>query len=350
MYINRKLLIDRLNSTWSGLATREIYEQTGSFILMDDRLITFNGEVSVSVPLLSGIKAAVPHKQLYELLRRTSGIDIELWLDGSDLVVKSNTDMTARVGITEDILLPIDIIPKVDDGLWGNLEDGITVKYGYCLQTVSKNMAKPVLTTVHWKENVIESTDNYQITRCTTNTSLPDGVEVLLPSSSVSELVKHDPAFYQIADGWVHFKTLDSTIFSCRTFDGSFPDTSKALELRSNIPIKFSPRLPKILERAITLAVTDSVGDYRVKVTIENDRLTVHSGQDFRQFEESCGISCHHHEKFEFTINPQFFIKMLKAEANAGLIDTQGKKLYLRLERVGVTRLMVLTKVASGDE
>jgi hypothetical protein len=84
-------------------------------------------------------------------------------------------------------------------------------------------------------------------------------------------------------------------------------------------------------------------------VTIENDRLTVHSGQDFRQFEESCGITCHHHEKFEFTINPQFFIKMLKAGANAGLIENHGK-MYLRFERDGVTRLMVLSKVASGDE
>jgi len=316
---------------------------------MGDRLVTFNDEVYVSVPLLSGIKAVVAHKQLYELLRKTSGIDIELWLDGSYLVVKSNTDMTARVGITEDILLPIDMIPAVEDDLWDKLDEGITEKYVYCLQTVSKNMSKPALCTIHWKENVLESTDNYQITRCTTNTYLQDGVDVMLPSNSVSELVKHDPAFYQIADGWVHFKTLDSTIFSCRTFDGSFPDTSKALELRSNIPIKFSPRLPKILERAITLADKDSVGDYRVKVTIENDRLTVHSGQDFRQFEESCGITCHHHEKFEFTINPQFFIKMLKAGANAGLIENHGK-MYLRFERDGVTRLMVLSKVASGDE
>lgn len=343
MLVNRKLFIDTLKSVDGGLAKREIAEQTTSFIFMNNRVTTYNDLVSVSAPLPIGVNGVVSAKQLYALLRMTTGLDLDVWVEGSELVIKANTGMTARVDMTADVLLPIHEMPAIDDDSWNRLDEGFVAKLAICLQTVSSNMAKPALCTVHWKGIALESTDNYQITRCNSNTSLQDGVEVLLPSSSASKLVRHNPAYYQLADGWIHFKSLDSVIFSCRVTNLPFPNLVGALDaVTCPTPVRFSTRLPEILKKAITLADQDSAGQYRVKVTMADNQLTVSAGEKFRRFVESCEVMCE--GDFEFSINPNFFINMLKNDADAAIVQLGGNR-ALKLERNGVIRLILFNRL-----
>ena len=340
MQINRKLLLDTLGFVRSGLEPRGIIEQTDSFIFMGGRVVTYSDEISVSAPLPLDIRGAVSAKQIYALLGKTVGMDLDITTDGSELVVTSNTGMIARVGISHEILVPIDMLPTAEDNLWVPLDEGFNEKLRFCLQTVRTDYHKERLRSIHWRRNIIESSDNMRITQCTTNTFLPDGIEVLLEGTSVSELVKLDPAFFQRANGWMHFKTRDAVIFSCRSSEAPYPDIDTAVQSESSTPIKFSPRLPKILDRAMTFAERDSVNHYFVKVSIEDSRLIVRAGQDFRQFEESCGVHCQ--GDFEFAINPEFLKKMLKEEARVSIIETTAGAMLLKLDRDGFSRFMAL--------
>lgn len=344
MLINRKLLLDTLAFVRSGLAAREILEQTCSFIFMDGRVVTYNDEVSVSMPLPLNIKGAVQSKEFYALLAKATGMDIDISVVDGQLVLTGNTGMIATMPINNEILVPIDEMPAANNDLWNPLDESFPERLKLCLQTVSKNAVKPALCAVHWKAGILESSDNYQITRCTLSTSLSDGVEVLLPSRSASELVRFGPVFCQIADGWIHFKSLDGVIFSCRFSTTPYPDLGAviAFQFESSTPVKFSPRLPKILERSLILAARYSEGEPFVHVSIRDNQLTVKAGQGSSRFEEPCTVKCA--GDFEFRINPEFLRKMLEVEAKANIAKSETGRSCLTLEGDGIIRVMVLSK------
>ena len=145
------------------------------------------------------------------------------------------------------------------------------------------------------------------------------------------------------------FRSRDAVVFSCRFSSDPFPDIDALLGGAYVSPIKFSPRLPKILDRALTFAGKDSSDDFVAEVSIVNNRLTVRAEQGFLQFEESCGVHCA--EDIKFRVNPEFLKKMLNDNAEAALLTKTGdEELHLlRLERDGFTRFLVIARDAQTE-
>jgi DNA polymerase III sliding clamp (beta) subunit (PCNA family) len=340
MLINREILLKALANTKPGLASKEMIEQTGSYLFIEGYVVTYNDDISVASPIESDIRGAVPAKELYGILNKCTDEMLEVTMDDNAMHIKNQKKMKVKITRSPEILLPLDDIPKADAASWQNLDVKFIEQLKFSLMSVSKNMARPVLTCIHWYDNCLESTDNYRITRCPVNTRLPEGERVLLPSASVNTLLKYKPIAVAIVNGWVHFKLSTASeengdgttpvdsgpkpVFSFRTFEGIFPNVGERLSIECLTSVVFPPSLPKMLDKATELADVDSIGDYKVNITIENRTLKVSCKKAVGEYEDYVNMSCD--ESFNFTVNPETLKQILEHDSKAYLSGKVGEK------------------------
>ena len=87
-------LLTALETVKPGLASKEMIEQSTSFAFMNDRVVTYNDEISLSHPVKDlEIEGAIQAEQLYKLLNKLKKDEIEVEIKGNELLLKSgNTE------------------------------------------------------------------------------------------------------------------------------------------------------------------------------------------------------------------------------------------------------------------
>jgi DNA polymerase III sliding clamp (beta) subunit (PCNA family) len=111
----------------------------------------------------------------------------------------------------------------------------------------------------------------------------------LIPAMSTLDMLRLQPTKIADGQGWVHFKTDDGTIISCRLFDDSFPDTASMLRVKGT-KIILPKNINNVLDRAGVFAKRDHALDESISITIEEDKFIVHADADSGWFEESLPI------------------------------------------------------------
>ena len=298
--MNKTDLQNALEIVKPGLASKEMIEQSTSFAFIDGRVVTYNDEISLSHPVEGlEIEGAIQAEQLYKLLNKIKQDEIEVTTESAEIIFQAGK-MKAGLTLQQEIKLPLDEISK--PGKWKTLPDDFVKYIRMAMQVCSQDMSRPVLTCVHVNEDGrIEGSDSYRIVQCTLEKEMPVKT-FLVPATSAAELVKLNPSKIAEGEGWIHFKTEEETILSCRTFEAEFPDCKPFLEVEG-IEVQFPRTIEKIIDRAAVFAKRDHFLDETINITLGNQKIKVTSKSDSGWFEEEANMKCDDKE-VGFAITP----------------------------------------------
>ncbi len=241
MRIKRKELLAALKRLEAGLASREIIQQSNRFCFEESNIRTYNDNVSVIVPFVTGIKGAFPSKELLNIATKfpDDELDISMGKDDGYVMIKGR-GRKATLRIDATVKLPeIDIagIKRWLD-LPSNFLDAIT----FCLFSVGKNTNRPELMCLYVTDDEVQTLDSQRATRYTL-----DGVvkkPFLLPREVVKPLSIFNPVRYTKRECWIHFADDAGAVFSCRTIEEDFPDIKEFFDIQADreieVPINFN--------------------------------------------------------------------------------------------------------------
>lgn len=301
MKIDKAELLTALEVVKPGLANKEIIEQSTSFAFMGDRVVTYNDEISISHPVKGlNITGAIRAQEFYQLLNKSKKAEIELVVTDNEIQISAGKE---RAGITlaQEIKLPLDEFTLPDK--WHSVDPELLTAIKFCAFSCSKDMSKPVLTCVHVrKDGIIEGCDNSRITRYKIK---PLAVKTLLiPVSSAMHLTNLNITEIAEGAGWVHLKTTEGTVFSCRVFADSYPDTNKFFDVEG-IEMKLPKNLKDILDKAGIFAKRDFSSDQLTTITLADNKMKLRTESDAGWFEAEANIR-YTHEQASFSVNPAF--------------------------------------------
>jgi len=272
--MNRQALIDLLTTVRPGLSSKEVVELSTAFLFRKGRVITFNDEVYVSAPLpdelteaLDGI--AVEAKPFYNLLLSTNSKDVKL------KVLKNELRVTGK-GFKAGVRLykserPLDIeLPT----RYKKFNTAILHALDICQLTASKDMSRPLITCVHVHPEFVEATDSYRLTTFPMETGVKK--PFLIPARHIPNLLAYDVLSYARQDGWLHFRNKNKVIFSCRTFEETYVDTTPARE-KKGTRIQFTKKLIEILEAANVFLNDKHASEMYVEIKITDNKAKVRS-------------------------------------------------------------------------
>lgn len=310
MKVNKSELLEALEIVKPGLANKELIEQSTSFAFQGGRVITYNDEISISHPITGlDLEGAIQASRLYALLGKLKKDEIELTVTKNEVLIQSGR---SKAGLTlqHEIKLPLDEEEVTKHGKWKPLPEKFLKFMEFAVSSCTKSNSDPILTCVHVnKEGFIEASDNFRITRCDLGEGMPVDT-FLIPAMSTLDMLRLKPVKIAEGTGWIHFKTEEGTIISCRLFDDQFPPTAKMLRMQGTQLV-----LPKninfVLDRAGVFAKRDHALDESVEITIVDNTFTIHADADSGWFEEEVPIK-YKGISITFSITPYLLRSILK--------------------------------------
>jgi DNA polymerase III sliding clamp (beta) subunit (PCNA family) len=307
MIIKRQELLKALEIVKPGLSSKETIPQATFFAFKDGKVITYNDELSISHPIeCIEIEGAVKAVELHALLSKIKKDEIEIIIDGEELRIESKK---AKAGLSLQAEIKLPIIDKISK--WKRLPGAFLKYLSFAIPTCASDTSRPILTCVHiGKEGFIEASDSFKMVRCELGEEMPTS-SFLIPASSAIEVKRLNPISIAESKGWIHFKTLDGTEISCRTFEDSYPDTSKVLK-GDGEKITFPKTIFDIVERASVFSKREHILDESVDISIKNNKITIGSKADCGWFEEEANIQYNNKPIF-FCITP-YLLKDILSE------------------------------------
>jgi DNA polymerase III sliding clamp (beta) subunit (PCNA family) len=282
MKVNRQDLVDVLALVKPGLASKEIIEQTTSFVFSGGRIFTYNDEIAVSHDTPLDIEGAVQAKEFYDLLTRYGSQEVDVSMVKDNLVIKSRGSRT-ELALQAEVTLPLKELGKPKG--WMPLPETFAEGVGFCAFSAGKDMTKPILTCIHVHRSIIESSDNYRFTRYTMKKPGKTFADpLLIPAIAAIQLPKYKPTEVTTTKGWAHFRNEQRTVFSCRTWSGKYPDLSKHVP-KKGMQVKIPSQLDEVLMRAEVLGEKDPWGTL-VDLEISQGRITIKAQGATGKFEE----------------------------------------------------------------
>ena len=313
MSTNRKDLLKVLQLVRPGLASREIIEQSTSFIFTKEQVIAYNDEISVSHPIKGlDLEGAVQAKELFALLNKLTDETIELESTDTELIVKGKK---AKAGIKLEIKTNIEDTLKAlgTPKKWHPVPATLLEAIDFCLFSVGHDMTKAMLTCIYCGGSDIISSDGFRITVYDLGKGKMEPVN--LPGVAATALKNYNPTEYSETTGWIHFRTKDEVVFSCRTMSGMFP-ADKCKEYLINTKgekYKLPEDLTEALERAGIFSAGQDIKastDDRIKITLDDGMLTVRGEGQAGWFEESNRVR-YKGELLEFEVSPAHLLAIL---------------------------------------
>jgi DNA polymerase III sliding clamp (beta) subunit (PCNA family) len=284
MLINKANLQEALAIVKPGLATKEVIEQSTSFAFMTGRVVTYNDEISLSHPVEAlDIEGAIQSDKLYQLLTKIKKDEIDLEVVGNEIVLSSGK-LKAGFTLQSEIKLPLEELEL--KGKWKKLPENFLRYVGMAIPACSNDLTKPMMNCVHiTKEGIIEASDSYKITHCELATEMPVST-FLLNYKSAALMVNMAPVSIHEGNGWVHFKTAQGTILSCRILEGdTFPDTSKFLTIKGET-VTFPKTMLSVVERAAVFSKSEDGKNLPAEITLADNKLTIRAVTELGWSEE----------------------------------------------------------------
>ncbi len=298
MKLNRLEFINALKQVQPAIASREVIEQSHSFVFKDNTIYAFNGDVCVSHPFdLEGIECVVVAKELYALLNKIKQqeIDVEITEEGFTIKLAKGK---ALITLENDIKLPYDELGLNEEKEWEKLPNNFITAVDFVKFTCGNDPNKPQLTCIHIKDSFVTTCDDDRATRYTLTDSMN---EMLIPMEHLRNLVKYKPIEYATNTEWVFFRTEEGTVFACTTYAEEYPDIDYLFEQEGS---KFTlpEGLSELLEKANIFAKSELAEIDSVDISVSNRKLCVKAIGEGGSYEER--IKCKSRAEFAFSINP----------------------------------------------
>jgi DNA polymerase III sliding clamp (beta) subunit (PCNA family) len=228
--INREDFLRQLESVSAGLAKREIIEQSKCFVFNEGRVITFNDEIACQHKCDLEITGAIQAEPLLAILRKLQEEDVSVSVADGHMVVKGKR-RTAGIRMEQEVLLNLDGLETPDQ--WRSVSPEFMEAIDLVQQTVSKDMSKFERTCIHITPDLVESTDNNQLSRYLLSTGFESSI--LVRRDSIKDVTSLGMGKVAETKNWIHFKNKLGLIFSSRRHtDEEFPDLSPLLKFNGS--------------------------------------------------------------------------------------------------------------------
>ena len=315
MKIEKKELLKALETVKPGLAVKEMIEQSTSFCFLGDKVVTYNDEISIACPIEGlELEGAVNAQELYSFVNKVTKTEIDLEITESEILLKAGR---SKAGLTlkAEIVLPIEEIGKIKK--WNKLPDNFKEGIKFVMGSCSRDMGRPVLTCVHANDQILESTDNYRVSNFALTEPMPVKA-FLLPADTCAKLIRMDITEIAEGESWIHFKTKNKAVISCRVFEDAYPDTSSLMNIKGE-EVSFPKEILDILDRAGVFSKREHSLDEIIAIKITGGKLYIHSESDSGWYNEYARIK-HKGKDIEFKITPYLFRDILN-ETTTGFIE-----------------------------
>lgn len=308
MKTNRKELLKVLEMVNPGLASKAIIEQSECFIFQHGRVYTFNDEVAVSHTIDLDFEGAVNGKKFLDLLRKSKDDELDIFIEEGMLRVHGKK---SRAGLKTDfnVKLPFSEVGDNTEAIWNSLPEEFCNSIRFCLFSTSRDATRPLLTCVHINGDVVESCDNFRMTRRYMSSKL-EGKPILIPADVVKDLADFLPIKVARIGGWLHFLNEKEMVFCCRTYSEAYPDVSRVLKVEGEVA-KWPDKIEEAIERAGVFGESSIKGlNSRVTVELSEGRVMIRGEGDHGFFEEDMRLRFAGDASFE--INASFFAEILQ--------------------------------------
>lgn len=314
MKIKKEELRQALEIVKPGLANKEIIEQSTHFAFINNRVVTYNDEISISHPVPGlNINGAVRAEELYKLLGKLKKDEIEVEIVDNEVILTTGKSK-AGLRLQEKITLPLEEIKEQND--WKPLPDKFLEAVKFTLNSCSNDMSRPIMTCIHTTDSFVEGSDGFRISKYMVK-KIPV-VDLLIPASSMRELLKVKPTQIAVGTGWTHFRTDQDTIFSCRVFSDTYPDTTVHLKIEGS-EIVFPSTINEILDKASVFSKREHFNDESVMVELEKGKVKIRGESEIGWFEEETHAK-YSGDKVQFNITPDL-LKNILTQTNTCILS-----------------------------
>lgn len=272
--INTKGFLSTLQKISSGLADKEIVEQSTSFLFEKGIVYTFNDELYAytnTPPNLRKLNCAVSGLELISILKKIPDEEIHLTIREHEIHLKGKR---ISCGIkTEKIKLNVPHEIGVPNK-WHKINPEFTEGLKACLPATRNDPSNPILSCIHVTSQFIEACDNYRLTRYTLETGMDKNL--LLPASTTKQLIQHDIthcALEETLEGWTCFKTKEGIILGTRIYSGTYPTFQHILDdTKDTKPIKIMGKISEVIDRCLVF-IDDFKIDARIHLFLKENEL-----------------------------------------------------------------------------
>jgi len=316
MKIKKAELQKALELVKPGLAGKELIEQSTSFAFMGNRVVTYNDEISMSVPLVEGfnLTGAVKAEELYKLLTKLKGDEITLELTENEIQITCGKQR-AGLSIQAEIKLPLEELGDI--GKFSPLPKTFQESLKFVYPSAGTDMVHPVLTCVHiTPDGWMEASDGFRVSRMDVGEDLPIKTNLLIPASMVRNILALGECTISTGKtGWVHFLNKEGTMLSCRIFTDSFPNVAAIMDVKGE-ELQLPKALTEMLERAKVFGKRDHAMDESVTIDVDGREFTISGENEYGWYEETSPVR-YNGEPFTFAVTPQLLQGILDKSNSA---------------------------------
>jgi hypothetical protein len=212
--VNREELFGKLQSVQPGLTSKEVIDQSSCFIFVPGMVMTYNDEVSCRAPYgaLHEFKGAVQAKQLLDLLGKLPEEDIEIEMDGTELLV-TGIKRQAGFRMEAEVLSAAAGVEMPKE--WSPLPENFAEALDVVAACAASDTDRFNMSCVHVHPRYIEACDNLQAARHRMRLGVE---ECLVKRSSLKQINTLGMTEIAQTTSWLHFRNANGLILSCRLY------------------------------------------------------------------------------------------------------------------------------------
>lgn len=282
MKVEREKLLSVLDLVSPGLAqSKEVIQQSASFVFNKGNVITFNDETACIQKSPIELKGAVQARPFRAILQRLKEEVIDVDNDKKKITIKGKGGKRTNITMEKDITLPLKHldIPKK----WYDLPESFGDAVQFVKDCASTDASYQALMCVHITPKYVEAFDNdqYAMHKCKIKKLKQD---ILIPARSLQHVIPLAATHFSVTKAWMHFKNENGLIFSCRRILKKYQDCTKLRKLEGTNMI-----LPSGLDEAAhrgEVFAADGADDNQVTINLSKNRVEIYGeGQYGNHFE-----------------------------------------------------------------
>jgi DNA polymerase III sliding clamp (beta) subunit (PCNA family) len=332
--IQREELLKKLFTCRPGIEKNQIsLEGMDCFIFKKGRLHTYNGYVSISVPIDYPFECVVSATEFYKIVSSFKGKEIEIEAEDSSLIITCGKAKATIRCMAESIYKQILTITPTEPE-WSPLPAGFSDALSKCfIRNMEQNTADKI-DGIFIDTNGVFSTDRIVVNHAKLYEHMH---HIWLTSKMVAELLKFDSLDgYVLQDSWAIFKSGE-VMFSCRKYmDNLYPIDRIKQVIGAQITNKMSGKLNAAFRDAVENCLIfgkEKEGHEFISLEFQNDGVRVFSDTikgSYSEFVE-CPVEDWEHlsitvegkrlkQALKFGTDVSFFIGYVNGDSNAFIL------------------------------
>ena len=306
-------LLKGIKYVMPGVDQTQIVSEGADLITFEGQWIrSYDGRLSVSYPLETGLSCSVLGKPLYDLLTKMGGGNVRMILEGDQFQLRgANKKLTLQI-VQRDLEQGIFDLDKV---VFTLLPKDFVEGVGLCFFSVAKDPTLGPLTGMYIEGKMILASDNFRISHYEMEGEI-QGL-IILPYECISYVTKMERVSQVAVDApsWIHFKSEDGITLSSRLVSGEYRKDGilKILGVEKEGKYIFPDGLADAVTRAKVIGYEDSYDNPIVLLRREGKQLVVvGEKKGVGEYEERIDWEGDFPEDGRMEMNPDFLMKVLK--------------------------------------